>query len=118
MLHVLISSWKALSKASICSSPNRLLVFQQFDSVLCRSLPGEHRKGYMGHLTRLSITINTQQDRSLGAWLRAHVAEDELTEWQDFTNGPLAAVRLLLDTCLVATVLLFSILTNTNCGIE
>ncbi|XP_046681494.1 serine/threonine-protein phosphatase 6 regulatory subunit 3 isoform X2 [Homalodisca vitripennis] len=61
-----------------------------------QSKKGGFRKGYMGHLTRLSITINSHMEKIV----KAQVPEDQLTAWQEFTSGPLARVKAQLETCL------------------
>uniref|UniRef100_A0A1B6LIN9 Uncharacterized protein n=1 Tax=Graphocephala atropunctata TaxID=36148 RepID=A0A1B6LIN9_9HEMI len=65
-----------------------------------QSKKGGFRKGYMGHLTRLSITINSHIEKNLGSFVKAQVPEDQLTAWQEFTAGPLARVKSQLEICL------------------
>ncbi|XP_054275975.1 serine/threonine-protein phosphatase 6 regulatory subunit 3-like [Macrosteles quadrilineatus] len=58
-----------------------------------QSKQGGCRKGYMGHLTRLSFTINSYWDKGLGTFIKTNVPEDQLTAWQEFTDGELAEIK-------------------------
>lgn len=61
--------------------------------------PGGCRRGYMGHLFRIAMNIESQRDR-LKDFLKRWVSEECLQSWDDFVANTLTPLDKIQSTCL------------------
>ena len=61
------------------------------------------RRGYMGHLVKISNNIVQQMTEKgpLGAFIKETVDSETLKNWEEFVNTKLAEINNIYNTCLV-----------------
>lgn len=68
---------------------------------LCRTVNKLPRRGYMGHLIKISNNIVQQAEKGpLGALIKETVDSETLNSWEEFVKTKLSEINVTYKTCL------------------
>lgn len=82
---------------------NRFLILLFINAVVFREKPGGCRRGYMGHLIKITNSVSIQAEKGPFAdFLQQVIPEEVLNSWKTFIIDAIEPINNIHQTCLVS----------------